>query len=109
MGDIASVLAEVVGDEHVLTGEQIHEDYTRDEALNSAGVRPACVVKPADASQVAAIVKACAESSVPLTARGAGTGLSGACIPCPDGVLVSFERMSSILEIDTANNVAVVQ
>ena len=46
---------------------------------------------------------------MPVTARGSGTGLSGACIPRADGVLVSFERMAQILEIDTENHVAVVQ
>ena len=50
-----------------------------------------------------------AELGVPVTARGAGTGLSGACIPEPDGILVSFERMAALLEIDEANQVAVVQ
>jgi glycolate oxidase len=46
---------------------------------------------------------------VPVTARGAGTGLSGACIPRADGIVVSMEQMNAILEIDTENHVAVVQ
>ncbi|HEX9682528.1 MAG TPA: FAD-linked oxidase C-terminal domain-containing protein, partial [Acidimicrobiales bacterium] len=46
---------------------------------------------------------------IPVTARGSGTGLSGAAIPHPDGVLVSFERMNTIIEIDVENLVAVVQ
>src|SRR5690606_7954247 len=41
--------------------------------------------------------------------RGSGTGLSGACVPVEGGVVVSFERMASILEIDATNHVAVVQ
>jgi glycolate oxidase len=44
-----------------------------------------------------------------VTARGAGTGLSGASIPSPGGLVVSFERMNRILEIDTENHVAVVE
>ena len=44
-----------------------------------------------------------------MTARGSGTGLSGACIPSDGGIVVSFERMKRILEIDTENHVAVVQ
>jgi glycolate dehydrogenase FAD-linked subunit len=44
-----------------------------------------------------------------VTARGAGTGLSGGCIPRADGIVVSFERMNRVLEIDTANFVATVE
>ena len=44
-----------------------------------------------------------------VTARGAGTGLSGACIPRPDGLVVSFERMAALREIDTSGHVAVVE
>src|SRR6185312_8875123 len=40
---------------------------------------------------------------------GSGTGLSGACIPSAGGVVVSFERMNEILELDLDNHVAVVQ
>ena len=44
-----------------------------------------------------------------MVARGSGTGLSGGCLPRPDGIVVAFDRMNRILEIDTANHVAVVQ
>ncbi|MEV6497557.1 FAD-binding oxidoreductase [Streptomyces prunicolor] len=44
-----------------------------------------------------------------MTARGSGTGLSGTCVPGADGVVMSFERMNGVLEIDTDNHVAVVQ
>ena len=109
MGDIAEVLAEIVGAQHVLSGAAVSDDYAHDEALTATPVMPLCVVRPANADEVAAIVKRCAEQGVPLTARGSGTGMSGACIPREDGVLVSFERMSDILEIDLDNHMAVVQ
>ena len=67
------------------------------------------VVFPSDTAQVAAIVRLAAERRVPVTARGAGTGLSGGCIPVPGGLVVSFARMARLLEIDTANHVAIVQ
>jgi glycolate oxidase len=102
-------LDEVVGEAHVLTGDAISDDYTHDEALTAVPVVPQAVVRPADTEQVAAIVRWAAEHGVPVTARGSGTGLSGACIPRADGILVSFERMAEILEIDDANHVAVVQ
>ncbi len=109
MGDIAEVLAELVGAQHVVSGDQISDDYAHDEALTATPVMPMCVVRPKSAGEVAAIVNACAEQGVPLTARGSGTGMSGACIPRDDGVLVSFERMSDILEVDLENHMAVVQ
>lgn len=109
MGDIATLLADIVGAEHVLTGDQIHEDYTRDEAITATPVRPLCVVTPATGDEVTAIVRTAYEQQTPVTARGSGTGLSGACIPRADGILISFEHMAAIVEIDTENNIAVVQ
>jgi glycolate oxidase len=109
MGDVAAVLAEIVGDKHLLTGEQISEDYAHDEALSCVAVKPKYVAKPSSAEEVAALLTTAAEQGVPVTARGSGTGLSGASRPREDGLLISFERMNSILEIDTDNQVAVVQ
>lgn len=109
MADTASELAEIVGSRHVLAGADIKADYTHDEALGLEAQIPAAVVLPADAAQVAGIVGLANRLGVALTARGSGTGLSGACIPRTDGVVVSFERMNAIREIDTANHVAVVQ
>lgn len=99
----------VVGAAHVLTGDDIGDDYTHDEALTAEPVRPLAVVRPATTQDVAGVVGWAAEQGVPVTARGSGTGLSGACTPRPDGILVSFERMAEIVEIDLDNHVAVVQ
>jgi glycolate oxidase len=102
-------LADAVGDDAVLTAEAIGPDYTHDEALTAAPGAPAAVVLPTATAQVAATVAVAAELGVPVTARGSATGLSGACIPRPGGIVVSFERMAAIVEIDEANHVAVVQ
>ena len=67
------------------------------------------MARPATTADVVAIVTAACELGVPVTARGSGTGLSGASIPVPGGIVVSFDRMAAILEIDTANQVAVVE
>lgn len=104
-----SELASIVGEAHLLTGDAIGDDYTHDEALTAEHRPPLAVVRPADTAEVAAVVAWAAARDVPVTARGSGTGLSGACIPRADGILVSFERMAEILEIDTDNHVAVVQ
>jgi glycolate oxidase len=106
---LVAALAGVVGDDHVLAGASIKDDYTHDEALTAEPQRPLAVVLPATTDEVAGVLQICDERRVPVTARGAGTGMSGACIPRPDGVVVSFERMAAIVEIDTDNFVAVVE
>jgi glycolate oxidase len=108
MPDLSALVA-IVGDGNVVTGDAISDDYTHDEALTATPQRPVAVMRPSGTDQVAAILSWATEHGVPVTARGSGTGLSGACIPRPDGLLVSFERMADILEIDTANHVAIVQ
>jgi glycolate oxidase len=56
-----------------------------------------------------ATVRVALEHSAPVTARGAGTGLSGACIPIRDGIVISFERMAQLMDLDTKTHIAVVQ
>jgi glycolate oxidase len=106
---LADQLAELVGADHVVVGDAISEDYGHDESLSAQPRQPGHLVRPADAEQVAGIVRLAVEQGVPVTARGSGTGLSGACVPRADGIVVSFERMASVLEIDTDNHVAIVQ
>ena len=108
MSDVRSLLARAVGPEHVLAGEGV-ADYGHDEALGLRPGEPAFVVRPGSAGVVAAVLRVAGEHGLAVTARGAGTGLSGAAIPRPGGLVISFERMNQILEIDTANHVAVVQ
>ncbi|MBM7772598.1 glycolate oxidase [Actinokineospora baliensis] len=107
MADIGAKLAGIVED--VLTGAEAAEEYGHDEALSTTLVRPAHVVRPRTAEEVAAVLRLATAEGVPVTARGSGSGLSGAAIPSPDGIVVSFERMNAILEVDTDNHVAVVQ
>ncbi|WP_181772975.1 FAD-binding oxidoreductase [Amycolatopsis pittospori] len=109
MGDVAARFAEIVGDTNLLSGEAIPEDYAHDEALTAAPQPPAYLAKPGTAEEVAELLKAAGEHGVPVTARGSGTGLSGAARPREDGLVISFERMNAVLEIDTENHVAVVQ
>lgn len=106
---VLDTLAAHVGGSHVLAGTAIPDDYLHDEALTAAPVRPRAVVRPADTAEVSAVLRTCHDARVPVTARGAGTGLSGACIAEADGIVLSTERLGRILEIDTENHVAVVQ
>jgi glycolate oxidase len=109
MADVTALLAEVVSPQHVLAGDAIGDDYGHDEALTVAPVLPALLVRPANTNEVAGVLRIAHEHRIPVTARGSGTGLSGAAVPRPDGMVVSFERMNEVVEIDTENHVAVVQ
>jgi glycolate oxidase len=107
--DAAREFADIVGESQLLTGERIGRDYHHDEALVGEPVAPRFVARPQTAEQVAALLAAATRAQMPVTARGSGTGLSAAARPCPNGLLISFERMNQILEIDADNRVAVVQ
>lgn len=106
---VAVRLAEIVGDTNLLSGADIPPDYAHDEALSTAPHQPAYLAKPRSAEEVAELVKAAGAYRVPVTARGSGTGLSAGARPRQGGLVISLERMNQILQIDTANHVAVVQ
>jgi glycolate oxidase len=109
MGNVRDALTAILAPEHVLSGDAIDDDYTHDEALGAMPRRPAAVVLVESGDEVAAVLRVADEHGLPVTARGAGTGLSGACCPVDGGIVVSFERMNRVLEIDTDNFVAVVE
>ena len=109
MTDVMEALAEVVAADRLLSAERAGEDYTHDECLTVAPRDPAAVVLPETTAEVADILRVAQERGIPVTARGSGTGLSGAAIPSDGSVVVSFERMNRVLEIDTENHCAVVQ
>jgi glycolate dehydrogenase FAD-linked subunit len=67
------------------------------------------VVFPTSAESVAAVVKLANREGLPFVARGAGTGLSGGCLPTEGGIVISLMRMNRVLEIDYDNQIAVVE
>jgi glycolate oxidase len=107
--DLIASLTELLGRENVATGEAVSDDYGHDEALSAEPRKPLAVVRPTEVEHVQHLLGWASSRGVPVTPRGAGTGLSGACIPKPNGVVISFERMARILELDTENHVAVVE
>lgn len=64
---------------------------------------PDLVLQPADTQEVSTILSLCNERRIPVTVRGAGTGLSGGCLPVSGGVVLDMKRMNRILQIDTEN------
>jgi glycolate oxidase len=67
------------------------------------------VVFPRSADQVSALVRIANREHLPFVARGAGTGLSGGCLPTEGGLVISLMRMNRVLEVDYENQIAVVE
>jgi glycolate oxidase len=109
VAEITDLLAEATGPGKAIPGSEAGDDYTHDESLTGTAQVPAAVVFPTSTADVAAVLRLAAEHTIPVTARGSGTGLSGAAIPVAGGIVVSFERMDQVIEVDTENHVAVVQ
>ena len=105
--DIA-YLRNLVGDEHILVGDEILEDYAHDE-LGEARAFPEVVVEPDSAQVISSIMEYAYLRKIPVTTRGSGTGLCGACVPLHGGILLSTTRLNRILEIDTDNLMATVE
>src|ERR1700690_2942628 len=79
-----------------------HEDTVPFEcdALTAYRTSPMVVVLPETGAQVAAVLKICHKMTVPIIARGAGTGLSGGAMPHRLGVTLSLAKFNKILRID---------
>jgi glycolate oxidase len=105
---LAAEFAAQLGPDAVITDRQRLRTYECD-GLAQYRVVPGLVVLPESAEQIAAVVRACAAAKVPFVARGSGTGLSGGALPHAHGVLIVTSRMRRILEIDPANERAIVE
>ncbi len=103
----ASALKDLVADGSFLDSEADLAVYSYDAALDRG--RPDAVVLAASAQEAQRVVAWCARQKVPFVARGAGTNLSGGCIPLRGGVVLALARLNRILEIDEKNGVAVVE
>ncbi|HML57355.1 MAG TPA: FAD-linked oxidase C-terminal domain-containing protein [Ferruginibacter sp.] len=93
---------QIVGEEQVLTQPDEVYAYGADhtEQLHFA---PVLVVFPNTTDEVSRLMKVCYEQRIPVTPRGAGTGLAGGALPIMGGVVMSFKRMNRILHIDEQN------
>ena len=96
-------LADICGSGNIITDRDAMHDYTCDESPH-AGIRfPEIVVKPEDTATVSRILSFASKYKIPVTPRGAGTGLSGGCIPLFGGIVLSLEKMNRIISIDGEN------
>ena len=105
MTDIASRLAEVVGEADVLLDDDVRAPYETDWTRRFSG-RAAAVVRPADTEEVSAVLRACAEAGVAVVPQGGNTGMVGGSVPRPspgrDQVVLSLSRLTALGEVDRA-------
>ena len=92
----------IVGEQYVFADEETLRHYGHDETEQLLFL-PEIVIKPRTAEEISAIMQICNNNRIAVTPRGAGTGLSGGAIPHLGGVLLSMERLNSILTIDERN------
>jgi len=103
--ELVAHFARIVGDKHILTGARDTAAYATDWRKRYLGT-PLAVVRPGATAEVAAVVKACAETRTAIVPQGGNTGLCGGATPDASGkqVIVSLGRMNRIRSIDPLNN-----
>jgi glycolate oxidase len=108
---IVAQLHAIVGEPHVISDDPARmQDYAHDEVAGAEHAHmPEVVVKPDTSAQIADIMRLANRERIPVTPRGAGSGLSCGAVPVYGGILLSLERMNRILEIDRENMVVVVE
>ena len=92
----------IVGAEFVFNDTETISAFAKDET-EDLFFAPDLVIKPKTTAEIAAIMKVCNSHKIPVTPRGAGTGLSGGALPRFGGIVLSTERLNSIIEIDAQN------
>src|SRR5687768_9968869 len=105
---IISALEQLIGKPYVLSDKENLEKYAADET-EDLKYFPEVIVKPRTPEEVASIMKLCNKELIPVTPRGAGTGLSGGALPVNAGVVIAMERFNQLLQIDERNLQATVE
>ena len=100
-------LRRILSNEGLLTAPAERLAYGYDNSQREG--EAAAVALPRNHEQVLALMQTCHAQRVPVVARGRGTNTTGASIPTPGSLVLSFERMDRILRIDAANRLAVVE
>ena len=106
--DFLAKIIEIVGTANVFSEAEHLEKYARDETEDLV-YYPEAVVRPNTSNQISELMRLCNSYKIPVTPRGAGTGLSGGALPVKGGLVISMERFNAIIEIDERNLQATVE
>ncbi|MFI4912264.1 MAG: FAD-binding oxidoreductase [Sedimentisphaeraceae bacterium JB056] len=109
--DIVEQLRDIVGSQYVIYGDPGSiEAFSRDEIPDKHYAHmPDVVVRPRTSEQIAEIMKLANREMIPVTPRGAGSGMSGGAVPIYGGIVIFVDRMNEILELDRENMMIVVE
>ena len=100
--EYAAMFGDIVGEQHVLLDRELMQPYAHDET-EQLHYLPDVVLRPGTTHEISEILKICNRHRIPVTPRGAGTGLSGGALPQLGGVVLATERLNKILDIDEKN------
>lgn len=89
-----------IGENNILTADL---DVYASDSTEKLQFFPDVVLKPNSAEEISKIVKYCNRNLLPVTPRGAGTGLAGGALPVKGGILLSIEKLNRLIEIDEEN------
>lgn len=107
-GDVLSKFEGIVGHTNIILNKDERHEYSHDKTEDYSFM-PDVVLKPGTAQEVSELLQLCNIHRIPVTPRGAGTGLSGGALPIRNGVVISMERFNKILNIDELNLQATVE
>lgn len=100
--EIIEELKAILPEERLFFQKESLQKYSHDET-EDLSFYPEAAALPESAEEVSALVKLCNNHRIPITPRGAGTGLSGAALPVFGGLVISMERMNKLIKIDERN------
>ncbi len=108
--NIEKKFIKILGEENVLTSQEDCIMYATDSTAVSTDLYlPDYILFPSSTEQVSEIMKIACENSIPVTVRGAGTNMTGACIPFKGGIVLVINKMNKILDFDVKNQTIKVQ
>ncbi len=105
--EIISEIKDLLGEEKIIFLSHKIEEFSSDGT--KLRFPPDIVVFPECEEEVSEILKIANRCRIPVTVRGAGTGMSGGALPVKGGILMSMERMNKIIEIDRENMICIVE
>lgn len=108
MSALLDALRAAVGAGHVLTDPDDVAPYVTDWRGRYTGTALA-IVRPGDTSEVAEVVRLCAQAGIAIVPQGGNTGLCGGATPTRGEVVISLTRLNRVRAIDVANNTITVE
>ncbi|HEY4195115.1 MAG TPA: FAD-linked oxidase C-terminal domain-containing protein [Mucilaginibacter sp.] len=106
--EVLSAITAIVGADAVISQHDDMAKYSHDET-EDLSYYPEVVVRPKSAQEVSELMKLCNKNYIPITPRGAGTGLCGGALAIKGGILLAMERFNHVLNIDEENLQATVE